>query len=43
MADGRPFLTYKEASSYLLSLPPEARDLAYLQMKGGAADSTTNA
>ncbi|MFM9935633.1 MAG: hypothetical protein ACKVOL_05485 [Novosphingobium sp.] len=38
MADGRPFLTYKEASRYLLSLAPEARARAYAQMKGGAAD-----
>ncbi|WP_421836579.1 hypothetical protein [Novosphingobium sp.] len=37
-ADGRPFLTYKEASRYLLSLAPEARELAYAQMKGGAAE-----
>jgi hypothetical protein len=33
MADGRPFLTYKAARQYLLSLSPEARDAAYLAMK----------
>jgi hypothetical protein len=33
VADGRPFLTYKEASRYLQSLPPEARDAAYAQMR----------
>lgn len=35
-ADGRPFLTYKEASRYLLSLAPEARVQAYGQMKRAA-------
>ena len=33
VADGRPFLTFKEASRYLQSLPPEAREAAYVQMK----------
>ncbi|KMS56099.1 hypothetical protein V474_13990 [Novosphingobium barchaimii LL02] len=33
MADGRPFLKYKDASQYLQSLAPEARDSAYAQMK----------
>ncbi|MFT4055291.1 MAG: hypothetical protein QM681_12360 [Novosphingobium sp.] len=33
IADGRPFLTYKEASRYLLSLDTEAREAAYLEMK----------
>lgn len=33
VADGRPFLTFKEASRYLQSLPAEAREAAYLQMK----------
>lgn len=37
IADGRPFLTYKSASAYLLSLPPEAREAAYAQMKSQAA------
>lgn len=32
--DGRSFLTYKDASRYLLSLPPEARDAAYAELKG---------
>lgn len=33
MADGRPFLTYREAARYLLTLTPEARDAAYAAMK----------
>jgi hypothetical protein len=33
VADGRPFLTYKEASRYLRSLMPEVRDVVYLEMK----------
>ena len=33
VADGQRFLTYKEASRYLLSLTPEARDAAYAQMR----------
>lgn len=33
IADGRPFLTYSEASRYLLSLTPEARDTAFAAMK----------
>lgn len=36
VADGQRFLTYKEASRYLLSLPPDARDAAYAQMKSEA-------
>lgn len=36
IADGRPFLTYKAAREYLLSLPPEARDAAYVAMKDQA-------
>lgn len=36
IADGRPFLTYKEASRYLQSLTPEARDRVYAEMKGKA-------
>lgn len=36
IADGQPFLTYKEASRHLLSLEPDAREAAYLQMKQGA-------
>lgn len=35
--DGRRFLTYKEASRYLLSLTAEAREKAYADMKSGAA------
>ena len=37
IVDGQPFLTYKEASSYLLSLTPEAREKAYAEMKSSAA------
>lgn len=33
VVDGRPFLTYKEASRYLLSLAPQARDAAYAEMR----------
>ncbi|MEI6640553.1 MAG: hypothetical protein WCL10_00860 [Novosphingobium sp.] len=38
IADDRSFLTYKEASRYLLSLTPEAREKAYAAMKSGAVD-----
>ncbi len=31
--DGRHFLTYRNASLYLRSLAPQARDTAYAQMK----------
>lgn len=37
IADGRPFLTYKEASRYLESLGVEARDAAYAELKARAA------
>lgn len=37
IADGRPFLTYGEASRYLLSLTPEAREAAYVAMKAQAS------
>jgi hypothetical protein len=33
IVDGRPFLTYKEASRYLQSIEGEARESAYAQMK----------
>lgn len=33
VTDGKPFLTYKAARQYLLSLTPEAREAAYLDMK----------
>lgn len=33
VAGGRPFLTYKDASLYLRSLSPQARDAAYAEMK----------
>jgi hypothetical protein len=38
IVDGRAFLTYKEASQYLLSLTPDSREKAYTDMKSGAAD-----
>jgi hypothetical protein len=38
IADDRPFLTYKDASRYLLSLTTEAREEAYAQMKSSAAN-----
>lgn len=37
VTDGTPFLTYKDASRYLQSLTPEARDAAYADMKAQAA------
>lgn len=37
IADGQPFLTYKEASRYLLSLTPDAREKAYAEMRDIAA------
>jgi len=37
IVDERPFLTYKEASRYLLSLPGEERDRVYADMKNAAA------
>ena len=40
VADGQRFLTYKDASRYLLSLPSEARDAAYVQMKNAALAET---
>jgi hypothetical protein len=33
IVDGRPFLTYKEASRYLQSIEGDARESAYAQMK----------
>jgi hypothetical protein len=36
IADGRPFLTYKDARQYLEALAREARDAAYAEMKGQA-------
>jgi len=36
MVDDRPFLTYKEASRYLQSLAPDAREAAYAQMRDQA-------
>jgi len=37
MVDGQPFLTYKEASRYLLSLTPDAREEAYAEMRSSVA------
>lgn len=42
-ADGKPFLTCKEASRYLASLDPEARDAAYAEMKAQAKSLRTTA
>jgi hypothetical protein len=36
IADGQAFLTYKDASRYLRSIAPDARDAAYAQMKAQA-------
>ncbi|MCE7796836.1 hypothetical protein LWE61_09725 [Sphingobium sufflavum] len=36
IADGRPFLTYKDAARYLQSLTVDARDAAYDEMKAFA-------
>lgn len=33
IADGRHFLTYRDASRYLRSLTPQAREAAYAAMK----------
>lgn len=38
MADERPFLHYRDALRYLLSLAGEARDAAYAQMKAQVRD-----
>jgi len=34
---GQPFLTYKEASRYLLSLTLDVREKAYAEMRNSAA------
>lgn len=39
LVDGQPFLTYKEASRYLLSLAHDEREKAYLEIKRGAGHS----
>lgn len=36
IADGKSFLTYREACAYLRSLPEQARDAAYAEMKSQA-------
>lgn len=33
VVDGQPFLTFREASRYLLTLAPDVRDAAYLEMR----------
>ena len=38
VADDRPFLSYREAARYLLSLDEEARESAYAQMKAHVRD-----
>lgn len=35
-ADGRSFLSYKDASRYLEGLSPDARDVAYAELKANA-------
>lgn len=37
LVDGTPFLTYKEAVRFLLSLTPDSRERAFAQMRSGAA------
>lgn len=36
IADDRSFLTYKDASRYLLALPEDRRDAVYMEMKAFA-------
>lgn len=36
VVDGRPFLTFREASHHLRSLADQARDAAYAEMKAQA-------
>lgn len=38
IVDDRPFLTYRDALRYLLSLPLDARDSAYAAMKARSRD-----
>lgn len=40
IVDGRHFLTYKEASRYLLSLTPDAREDAYAEMRSVATSGS---
>ena len=40
LLDGQAFLTYREASRYVLSLPPEARDAAVLALKRSAGEGS---
>ena len=40
VADGRAFLTFKDAREYLQSLAPEARDTAYAEMRAQATAET---
>jgi hypothetical protein len=42
VADGRSFLTYKDAARHLLSLAPEARDAVYAEFKGHARAAPQN-
>ncbi|MFN3820293.1 hypothetical protein [Blastomonas sp.] len=37
IVNGMPFLTYREASQYLLSLTDDERENAYMEMRSGAA------
>ncbi|WP_336971024.1 hypothetical protein [Sphingobium aromaticiconvertens] len=40
VADGRPFLTYKDAAKYPLALLVAERDAAYTEMKAFAKDES---
>ena len=40
IVNGRPFLTYQQASRYLLSLSPDARAKAYGAMRSGAVNAS---
>ncbi|WP_292929387.1 hypothetical protein [Novosphingobium sp. PASSN1] len=40
LLDEQAFLTYREASRYVLSLPPEARDAAVLALKRSAGEGS---
>ena len=39
IAAGKPFLTYRDATRFLRSLEPQARDAAYAEMKDQAKPS----
>ncbi|MDP3549344.1 MAG: hypothetical protein Q8R81_03000 [Novosphingobium sp.] len=43
VVDGVPFLTFRQASQYLQSLSPDARDAAYAAMKEQGRDARSEA